>query len=660
MQYGYGMAETHQQQFMEGDSCSSLFSISTPQKQNQHHHLHYQHHHHHHHLPPPPPPHQQQKHERQQQQQQFFQLHPVPFTQQLLQQQHQFEVFQLQQQQQQQQRRLHQQLRLENEQGRNGGGGGEGVGNGGGGEGGSASLPFFNFKLGLNENSGNREVVMNEEDKEEDGLIGGSEEHIPGNRPNSLEMPQCCWQSQGDGTIKEPFWKPLNAQLFNKNDKETNEDEEKKEEGEGNKKINHGQVLDNDGGKNLGNKYRFFGELEAICSGAGLGETNQTGSGSALTGENMTRNAGLLRPLADPHCSNLGGAAAAIGVDHGSETSIGEEAALRKLQKRKRRRKMKEELNSMAGFFESLVKQLMDHQEGLYRKFLEVVERIDQERMEREEAWRSKQLENFNREATARAHEQTLASSREVAVVSYLEKITGQSIDLPNKNNTQLHSQRYLPKEPVKINNFSSSNTNSRWPKAEVQALIQVRSRLESRFQEPGLKGPLWEEISSSMTSMGYQRSAKRCKEKWENINKYFRKTKDSAKKRSHQSKTCPYFHQLDQLYSRTPFYPNPSASTDSGVHNLKVNSELLDAIIAMNDPNTAQKVAPMESFDGNIDYKSEADQQINHGKEKENHRDIEEGDQDMNNEDEEDDEQDNEEDDEEGGGGDGEEEDGD
>ena len=47
---------------------------------------------------------------------------------------------------------------------------------------------------------------MNEEDKEEDGLIGGSEEHIPGNRPNSLEMPQCCWQSQGDGTIKEPFW----------------------------------------------------------------------------------------------------------------------------------------------------------------------------------------------------------------------------------------------------------------------------------------------------------------------------------------------------------------------------------------------------------------------------------------------------------------------
>ena len=173
MQYGYGIGES-QQQFMEGDSCSSLFSISTPHKQNQHHHLHY----HHPHLPPPPQ--EEQKHDRQQP---FFQLHPVPFTQQLLQQHHQFEAFQ-----QQQQRRLHHEL---------GGGGGGGRSNGCGG-GDSPSLPFFDFKLGLNENSRNREVVMNEED--------GEEQHIPGNRQDSLEITHCCWQSQEDGTIKEPFW----------------------------------------------------------------------------------------------------------------------------------------------------------------------------------------------------------------------------------------------------------------------------------------------------------------------------------------------------------------------------------------------------------------------------------------------------------------------
>ena len=48
---------------------------------------------------------------------------------------------------------------------------------------------------------------------------------------------------------------------------------------------------------------------------------------------------------------------------------------------------------------------------------------------------------------------------------------------------------------------------------------------------------------------MGYKRSAKRCKEKWENINKYFRKTNESSKKRSVNSRTCPYFHQLSCLY---------------------------------------------------------------------------------------------------------------
>jgi hypothetical protein len=90
---------------------------------------------------------------------------------------------------------------------------------------------------------------------------------------------------------------------------------------------------------------------------------------------------------------------------------------------------------------------------------------------------------------------------------------------------------------------------SSRWPKAEVHALIQLRSNLDTRYQEAGPKGPLWEEISAGMRRLGYNRSAKRCKEKWENINKYFKKVKESNKKRPEDSKTCPYFHQLDALY---------------------------------------------------------------------------------------------------------------
>ncbi|KAI3820345.1 hypothetical protein L1987_07891 [Smallanthus sonchifolius] len=89
----------------------------------------------------------------------------------------------------------------------------------------------------------------------------------------------------------------------------------------------------------------------------------------------------------------------------------------------------------------------------------------------------------------------------------------------------------------------------SRWPKAEINALINLRTTLDTKYQENGPKGPLWEEISSAMRKLGYNRNAKRCKEKWENINKYYKKVKESSKKRPEDSKTCPYFHQLDAIY---------------------------------------------------------------------------------------------------------------
>ena len=116
------------------------------------------------------------------------------------------------------------------------------------------------------------------------------------------------------------------------------------------------------------------------------------------------------------------------------------------------------------------------------------------------------------------------------------------------------------PRADTPVHEGSSGGaTSSRWPKAEVHALIQLRSNLDTRYQEAGPKGPLWEEISAGMRRLGYNRSAKRCKEKWENINKYFKKVKESNKKRPEDSKTCPYFHQLDALYR------NKAALSSSG-----------------------------------------------------------------------------------------------
>lgn len=120
------------------------------------------------------------------------------------------------------------------------------------------------------------------------------------------------------------------------------------------------------------------------------------------------------------------------------------------------------------------------------------------------------------------------------------------------------NSQKPRPyKRPYDVSdNFD--DTGKRWPREEVIALINIRFNLDSTnntrpdivHNESNKNPPLWERISNSMMELGYNRSAKRCKEKWENINKYFRKTKDSKKTRAVDSRTCPYFHQLSHLYS--------------------------------------------------------------------------------------------------------------
>ena len=127
---------------------------------------------------------------------------------------------------------------------------------------------------------------------------------------------------------------------------------------------------------------------------------------------------------------------------------------------------------------------------------------------------------------------------------------------VPQQQQHQVQQQQQLVLTNVESNKADNNGENlmmgassSRWPKVEVQALIDLRTNLETKYQENGPKGPLWEEISALMRKMGYNRNAKRCKEKWENINKYFKKVKESNKKRPEDSKTCPYFHQLEALY---------------------------------------------------------------------------------------------------------------
>jgi hypothetical protein len=352
--------------------------------------------------------------------------------------------------------------------------------------------------------------------------------------------------------------------------------------------------------------YKLFSELEAIYKPGSGGP--QTGSGSGLTGDD---NAMLAPPMAD-----LPDAAAANPPHlNTSETSAGEDAhAVVQPQpqtqqpsgadaaRRKRKRRRQEQLSASASFFERLVQRLMEHQESLHRQFLDTMERRERERAARDEAWRRQEADKFAREAAARAQDRASAAARESAIIAYLEKISGETITLPPPAANPApgaDEQDGVGKEVVAYDGEGSLQlSSSRWPKHEVEALIRVRTGLEDRFQEPGLKGPLWEEVSARMAAAGYRRNAKRCKEKWENINKYFRKAKESGKKRPAHAKTCPYFDELDRLYSRSGSGGGGGSSSagGNGGEEAKGSSELLDAVVKYPDVRCAPPGFP---FDG-------------------------------------------------------------
>lgn len=91
--------------------------------------------------------------------------------------------------------------------------------------------------------------------------------------------------------------------------------------------------------------------------------------------------------------------------------------------------------------------------------------------------------------------------------------------------------------------------STGRWPRQETLTLLEIRSRLDPKFKEANQKGPLWDEVSRIMSEEhGYQRSGKKCREKFENLYKYYKKTKEGKAGR-HDGKHYRFFRQLEALY---------------------------------------------------------------------------------------------------------------
>ncbi|KAE9589099.1 putative transcription factor MYB family [Lupinus albus] len=304
-------------------------------------------------------------------------------------------------------------------------------------------------------------------------------------------------------------------------------------------------------------------------------------------------------------------------INASSTSSTASDEDLEEKYRKKRKRK---------DYFLRLTRQVLAKQEEMQKKFLEMIDTREKEYVTKQDAWRMEQMARITRERELLAQERTTAAAKDAAIVKFLQKLSGghnlttQLVDQTTSAKiTQTSSlslsplpslppvsqvlqpqpqpqpqQKHMNQLPLmvinnnveiqKMNHGNSSggrplNSSSRWPKAEVQALIRLRTSLDAKYQENAPKAPLWEDISAWMQRLGYTRNAKRCKEKWENINKYFKKVKESNKKRREDSKTCPYFEELEALYQEKSKNQNPFGVVASGFNNMKPN-EMMEPLM--------------------------------------------------------------------------------
>jgi hypothetical protein len=128
---------------------------------------------------------------------------------------------------------------------------------------------------------------------------------------------------------------------------------------------------------------------------------------------------------------------------------------------------------------------------------------------------------------------------------------------LPNNSTIgSYNSERMMKQAEVPIAQNSTmfagddgDGGGARWPRQETLTLLEVRTRLNTRFRQSIQKAPLWDEVSRIMAEeYGYNRSGKKCKEKLENLYKYYKKTKQ-GKVGKHDGRHYRFFKQLEALY---------------------------------------------------------------------------------------------------------------
>ncbi|XP_059667487.1 trihelix transcription factor PTL [Cornus florida] len=304
------------------------------------------------------------------------------------------------------------------------------------------------------------------------------------------------------------------------------------------KKTKEGKV-----GRQDGKHYRFFRQLEALygkTSNPAASETTHLAGNSFQFHNGSNNNSTQCNNQEAYQAPKLSTESLSLcsSSDFDSSSSDDDNDSAGKRKKRNQvRRSWKAKIKD---FIDGQMRKLLEKQEAWLEKLTETLEHSEQERMSREEEWRKQEAARVEREYKFWANERAWIEARDTALMEALQKITGKEV----KAISSLEELRSLGENQKEIGSETSSLINLKgesWPECEVTRLIQLRTSMESRFRNCGCdEEVLWEEIAGKMGCLGYDhRNALMCKDKWNSINNYLCKTKESNKKRKEDSRSC-------------------------------------------------------------------------------------------------------------------------
>ncbi|XWS66728.1 hypothetical protein CRYUN_Cryun05aG0225600 [Craigia yunnanensis] len=319
-------------------------------------------------------------------------------------------------------------------------------------------------------------------------------------------------------------------------------------------------------GRQDGKHYRFFRQLEAL-----YGETSNSLSGQEthLVGNNFrfhgTPNSSTQANQEVYHsqklCDSLSlSISSAFDTSSSDDNDLSTAAAMENdsSEKWKKKRGSNSWKEKIKEFIDSQMRKLMERQEAWLEKLTKTLEQKEQERVLREEEWRKEEAARIDRKHKFWAKERAWIEARDAALMEALQNLTGKQLKATSSEELmptemQNHSENQNENGSETINNTVKADV---WEESEVSRLIQLRTSVESRFEQGGCSEDiLWEEIAAKMACLGFDRSALMCKDKWDSISAYLMKTKESNKKRKENSRGCGYYQNNESLYRQGRAY---------------------------------------------------------------------------------------------------------